>query len=124
MELKYSIIKTKDQYQKYLERFENIFDCKEDTPEEIELELLGLLIDKFESENYAIPESGPIDTLKFVMEQSKLKVSDLAKILNSASRATEILKKQRKLSLNHIRRLHNEMNIPADTLIKDYQLKA
>lgn len=123
MNIEYSIIKTERQYQKYLNRFEQIFDCKEGSPEEIEQELLGLLIDKYESENYPIPDSDPIDTLKFVMEQNDLKPSDLAKILNSASRATEILKKQRKLSLNHIRLLHSEMSIPADTLIKDYQLE-
>ncbi|OEK09769.1 hypothetical protein A8C32_09655 [Flavivirga aquatica] len=123
MKIVYSIIKTDKQYQEYLSRFEQIFDCKEGSSEEKELELLGLIIDKYESEKHPIPDSDPIDVLKFVMEQSKLKPSDLGKILNSPSRATEIMKKQRKLSLNHIRLLNSKMNIPASSLIRDYQLE-
>jgi HTH-type transcriptional regulator/antitoxin HigA len=123
MKIEYSLIKNEEQYQKYLERFEEIFDCEEGTHEEIELELLGLLIDKYESEKIPIPDSDPIDTIKFIMEQNELKPGDLAKILNSPSRATEILRKQRPMSLNHIRLIHHNMNIPAETLIKDYELE-
>ncbi|WP_108867392.1 helix-turn-helix domain-containing protein [Aquimarina aquimarini] len=123
MEIEYSIIKNNEQYEEYLNRFEDIFNCEEGSPEEIELELLALLIEKYESEQYPMPDSDPIDTLKFIMEQNNLKPSDLGKILNSPSRATEILKRQRKLSLNHIRLLYDKLRIPADTLIKDYQLK-
>lgn len=118
----YSIIKSKKQYKKYLNRFEDIFDCKEGSLEENELELLGLLIDKYESEKIPIPDSDPIDTLKFVMDQGNLTKTYLANILNSASRATELLSKKRKLSINHIRLINSNMNIPADTLIKDYKL--
>jgi len=57
------------------------------------------------------------------MEQNELNDNDLAKILNSRSRASEILNKKRKLSISHIRKLRNGLNISADVLIKDYELE-
>lgn len=122
MGIEYSIIKSKKQYNSYLKRFERLFDCPKNSQEESELELLGLLLDKYESEQFVIPESDPIDTLKFIMEQNNMKPSDLGKILKSPSRATEILQRQRKLSLNHIRLIYQFLKIPADTLIKDYEI--
>lgn len=118
----YSVIKTKEQYQEYLKRFEELFNCEEDTLEEQDLELLGLIIDNYEKVHYPMPESHPVETIKFVMEQMGLTRTDLAKILNSASRATELLYKQRRLSLSHIRKINASLHIPAETLIKKYDL--
>lgn len=119
----YTVIKTKKQYKEYLKRIEELFDCKENSQEESELELLGLLVDKYEEDNFKMPSSDPIDTLEFIMDQSKMNVSDLGEIINSVSRASEVLKRKRGLSLNHIRAIHAELNIPAETLIKDYELE-
>lgn len=117
-----TIIKNKAQYEEYLKRFKNLFDCEEDSLEEQELEMLALVIEKYENENFHIPVSDPINTIKFLMEQNNMTRKDIAIILKSESRATEVLNKQRRLSLHHIRLINKKMRIPAETLIQEYSL--
>jgi HTH-type transcriptional regulator/antitoxin HigA len=120
--MKIEIIKTKEQYNKYLKRMREIFDAKKGTPESEELDLLALVLEKYEEEKFHIPNPDPIEAIKFIMEQNNLNDNDLALILNSRSRASEILNKKRKLSISHIRKIKSGLNISADVLIKDYEL--
>jgi HTH-type transcriptional regulator / antitoxin HigA len=60
----------------------------------------------------------PVEAIKFRMEQMGLKRADLVKIIGSKSKVSEILNRKRRLSLAMIRRLHREMQIPADVLIR------
>ena len=79
-----------------------------------------ILIEKYEDENYPIEAPDPIEAIKFRMEQLNMKNKDLAAILGYRSRVTEILKKKRKLTLKMIRNLHEKLNIPYESLIRDY----
>ncbi len=115
-----NIIKTESDYNKALKRLEIVFDAKIGTIEGDELELLGLLIDKYENENYPVGLPDPIEAIKFRMEQMGYNQTDLAKILGFKSRASEILNRKRKLSLEMIRQLHNWLNIPTDVLVQSY----
>lgn len=121
--MKIEIIKNRKQYKEYLHRMREIFDAKKNSPESNELDLLALVLEKYEEEQFEIPKPDPIEAIKFIMEQNDLNDNDLAKILNSRSRASEILNKKRKLSISHIRKLKAGLNISADVLIKDYQLE-
>lgn len=122
--MKVTVIKSKKQYKAYLQRMLKIFDAKKGTPESDELDLLALVIEKYEEEQFEIPAPDPIEAITFIMEQNNLKDEELGRILNSRSRASEILNRKRKLSLNHIRLIRKELNISADVLIKDYELSA
>lgn len=113
-------IKTKRDYQQALERLEVIFDAKRGTKEGDELEILGILIDQFENEDFPIDLPDPIEAIKFRMEQMGYTQNDLAKVVGLKSRASEILNKKRKLSLEMIRQLHEKMKIPTDVLIQAY----
>jgi HTH-type transcriptional regulator/antitoxin HigA len=113
-------IKTKQDYNQALERLELIFDAKKDTPEGDELEVLGILIDRYENENFPIDLPDPIEAIKFRMEQMGYNQNDLAKIVGLKSRASEILNRKRKLSLEMIRKLHEALHIPTDVLIQTY----
>lgn len=113
-------IKTKKDYQNALERLEVIFDSKQGTPCGDELEILGILIEKYEEEHFPIGFPDPIEAIKFRMEQLGYNQTDLAKIVGLKSRASEILNKKRKLSLEMIRLLHNKLNIPTEVLIQAY----
>lgn len=117
-----SVIKTKKQYQQYLNRMQEIFDAKKGSPESDELDLLALVIEKYEEEKFHIPEPDPIEAIRFIMEQNGLSNKDLGKVLNSTSHTSEILNKKRKLNLKQIRILEKEFNIPAEILIRDYEL--
>ena len=113
-------IKTESDYNAALLRLETIFDAKPGTSKGDELEILSLLVDRFENENFPIDLPDPIEAIKFRMEQLGLRQKDLAQTLGFKSRVSEVLNKKRKLSLDMIRRLHDQLNIPTRILIKEY----
>ena len=113
-------IKTKKDYQKALGRMELIFDAKKGSSEGDELEVLGILIEKYEDEHFPIGFPDPIEAIKFRMEQMGYNQSDLARVVGLKSRASEILNKKRKLSLEMIRQLHNRLSIPTEVLVQAY----
>ncbi|WP_159638773.1 helix-turn-helix domain-containing protein [Sphingobacterium composti Ten et al. 2007 non Yoo et al. 2007] len=98
-------IKTEQDYREALERLEVIFDAKPGTKEGDELEILGILLEKYEKEYFPIELPDPIEAIKFRMEQLNYSQNDLAEIIGLKSRASEILNKKRKLSLEMIRKL-------------------
>jgi HTH-type transcriptional regulator/antitoxin HigA len=113
-------IKNKKDYQVALNRLEVIFDAKPGTKDGDELEILGMLIEKYEQIKFQIEYPDPIEAIKFRMEQLGYSQTDLAKVVGLKSRASEILNRKRKLTLEMIRNLHKTMNIPTDVLIKRY----
>ena len=113
-------IKTKKDYQAALTRLENIFDSSSGTAEGDELEVLSILIDKYEMEHYPVGYPDPIEAIKFRMEQMGYNQNDLARVVGLKSRASEILNRKRKLSLEMIRQLHQVLRIPTDVLIQSY----
>ncbi|BDB56146.1 helix-turn-helix domain-containing protein [Flavobacterium ammonificans] len=118
MEIK--LIKTEKDYNQALKRLEVVFDAKKGTPEGDELELLSILIEQYENTHFPIDLPDPIEAIKFRMEQMGYNQNDLAKIIGLKSRASEILSKKRKLSLEMIRQLHTSLHIPTDVLIQNY----
>jgi HTH-type transcriptional regulator/antitoxin HigA len=113
-------IKTKKDYAEALVRLETFFDAKKGSVQGDELEVLSILIDKYEENHFPIGLPDPIEAIKFRMEQLGYNQADLAKVVGLKSRASEILNKKRKLSLDMIRQLHDKLNIPTDVLIQLY----
>jgi HTH-type transcriptional regulator/antitoxin HigA len=113
-------IKTEEDYNEALVRLEVIFDAAIDSPEGDEVQILGLLIENYENEHFPIGFPDPIEAIKFRMEQMGYTQADLAGIIGLKSRASEILNRKRKLSLEMIRKLHEKMNIPTDVLVQAY----
>lgn len=113
-------IKTEKDYQQALKRLEVIFDAKLNSKEGDELEILLMLIEKYENKKYPIPAPDPIEAIKFRMEQLDYDKKDLEKIIGSKSRVSEILNKKRKLSLGMIRKLNAALNIPTEVLVQAY----
>ena len=111
---------TKD-YQNALKRLEVIFDSMKGSPEGDELEILGILIEKYEDEHFPIGFPDPIEAIKFRMEQLGYNQTDLAKIVGLKSRVSEILNKKRKLTIEMIRLLHENLKIPTEVLIQAYE---
>ncbi len=115
-----NLIKTENDYNQALERLEVIFDAKKGTTEGDELEILGMLIDQYENDHFPIDLPDPIEAIKFRMEQMGYTQNDLANIVGFKSRASEILNRKRKLSLEMIRQIHISLKIPTDVLIQTY----
>ena len=85
-----------------------------------ELEILSILIDRYENENFPIGMPDPIEAIKFRMEQMGMKQKDLAEVVGFKSRVSEILSKKRKLTLDMIRKLNTTLHIPTEVLVQDY----
>lgn len=113
-------IKTKKEYGKALERFEEIFQAKSGTKESDEADVLSLLIKDYDERHYLITSPNPLEAIKYRMEQQGLTNKDLAEILGFKSRVSDIFKMHRKLNLNMVRKLHTILNIPLQSLIKEY----
>lgn len=113
-------IRNEKDYQKALKRIEAIFDAKKETKEGDELEILSILIDNYENENFPIGMPDPIEAIKFRMEQMGMKQKDLAEVIGFTSRVSEIMNKKRKLTLEMIRKLNVTLHIPTEVLIQDY----
>lgn len=115
-----SPIRNEKDYQKALQRLEVIFDAKRDTKEGDELEILAVLIDNYESERFPIELPDPISAINFRMEQMGLKQKDLVEYIGFKSRVSEIMNRKRKLTLQMIRKLSENLRIPTEILVQDY----
>lgn len=113
-------IKTETDYNQALKRLEKIFHAPASSEEGDEAEILSILIEKYEDEHYPIDAPDPIEAIKFRMEQMGMENKDLAEIIGYKSRVSEIFSRKRKLNLKMIRKLHEKLKIPYESLITDY----
>ena len=113
-------IKSKKDHKVALAKLERIFDAKPGSKDGDESEILGLLIANYEKKHYPINYPDPIEAIKFRMEQLGYTQNDLARVVGLKSRASEILNRKRKLSLEMIRQIHQSLGIPTDVLIQAY----
>ena len=97
-------------------------DPAPDSPEGEELEVLGTLVEAYETRHYPIGSPDPIEAIRFRMEQSGITVKDLEPIIGKSNRVYEVLARKRPLTLAMIRRLNTRLGIPASVLISDYTL--
>lgn len=118
--MKITPIRNENDYQKALDRLEVIFDAKKGTELGDELEILSILIDQYENENFPIGMPDPIEAIKFRMEQMGMKQKDLVELVGFKSRVSEIMNKKRKLTLDMIRKLNTKLHIPTEVLVQDY----
>lgn len=115
-------IKNNKQYDAALARIYTLMqkNLKKDSKEGDELEVLSILVKEYEGTHYPVPKPDPLEAIKFRMEQMGISESQLATILGYRSRKSEILSGKRKLSLAMIRKLHDQLSIPAEILIQQY----
>jgi len=110
-------IKKSRDYENALNRIDKLWAAKKNTVEGDELEILTVLVEKYEEEHYEIASPDPVEAIKFRMEQMELSNSDMAKYLGGANRVSEILHRKRKLTIPMIRLLYKNLHIPAESLI-------
>lgn len=111
-------IRTESDYADALSEVEILWGSKGGTPEGDRLDVLATLIDAYESERFPMDAPDPVVAIKFRMEQQGLKRKDLEGIIGSRARIAEVLDRKRGLSIAMIRKLHSELGIPAEVLIR------
>ena len=110
-------IRTDRDLKRALRRLESVFQAKTGAPEADEMEILVALIEVYENKHYPIGPSDPIEAIKFRMEQQGLSVRDLEPYIGPSGRVSEVLNRKRPLSLRMIRRLHDGLRIPYESLL-------
>ncbi len=111
-------IKSQADYKHALSLIDKYFDAKRGTPEGDFVEVLTVLVGKYEEEHYPIGPPDPIEAIKFRMEQLGWTNENLQAVLGSKSRVSEILNRKRELSLQMIRKINKKMGVPAEVLIE------
>lgn len=113
------LIKNKHDHVEALTRIKKLMDenLVPDSKESDELEVLSLLIEHYEQENFPMEKPDPIEAIKFRMDQFGLLKKDLIPFIGSASKVTEVLNGTRQLSLNMIRKVSDGLGISVEILI-------
>jgi HTH-type transcriptional regulator/antitoxin HigA len=120
--LKYKIIKDKEQYKQYCDILEELI-ISEKKADEDEIELLTLLIEKWDKENNSLNELNPIEILKALMYENNLKSKDLVDILGiSKGTVSKILNYHKGLSKETIRKLADYFHVSQETFNRPYKL--
>ncbi len=121
--LKYTIIKNKKQYNKYCNILENLLIQRKKSLND-EIELLTLLIEKWDNEHNSFNDIDPIELIKSLLEENNLKSKDLAEILElSKGTISKILNYQKGLSKETIRKLAKHFNLSQEAFNRPYKLK-
>lgn len=115
--MKLKPIKNDRELNRALKRIDKLWSAKPNTPKGDELDVLMLLVEKYEDEHYAIPASDPIEAIKFLMEQNSLSRKDLEPYIGTSGRVSEVLSRKRSLTLAMIKKLHEGLKIPYECLI-------
>ncbi len=118
--MKIKLIKNEEEYQKALNRVDELLEIDPAMGTDLsdELDVLVLLIEKYEEENWKIDTPDPIEAIKYRMEEMNLKQKDLVPYIGSKSKVSELLNRKITLSLNMIQNLSSALHIPTDVLLK------
>jgi len=111
-------IQTKTDYDIALEEVALLMDAKSGTPEANKLEVLATLIEDYESKYYPMNLPDPIAAIRFRMEQAKLSLPDLIPHIGDLAKVSEVLSGKSSLTLQMIRSLHQNLEIPLDVLLQ------
>jgi HTH-type transcriptional regulator/antitoxin HigA len=111
-------IKAQRDYRRVLKEIEGLMRAKRNTPQGDRLDVLVTLVEAWERKHFPLDLPDPVEAIRFQMEQSGLEPRDLVPFIGSRNRVHEVLNRKRPLTLKMIRRLHEGLGIPAESLIK------
>ena len=111
-------IRTEADYESALAEVERLWGARSGTGEGDRLEILITLVDAYEATAFPMDPPDPIAAIEFRMEQMGLTRKDLEAMIGTRARVAEVMKRKRSLSIEMIRRLHEQLGISADVLIR------
>ena len=113
-------LRSEADYDAALNEVERYFDKppKPGTPATDRFDLLALVIEDYERKNWPVEPPNPVDAIRYRMETGGYSQSDLGRLLGSRQRASDVLARKRRLTMQMAWRLHREWEIPAESLIR------
>ena len=115
-------IKTDTDYESALLAIGALFDAQPDTADGDRLDVLTTLVEAYEREHYPVLPPDPVEALTYHLESRSLTRRDLEPYIGSRARVAEVLNRRRALTMRMVRRLHQGLGIPAESLIGSYPL--
>jgi len=117
-------IRTKADHRAAVKGIERLMDARRGTTEGDRLEVLTMLVERYEEQEVPIEAPNPIDALLYHMESRGVTRRDLEKFIGSRARVAEVLNRRRPLTIDMIRRLNKGLGMSADVLIRPYALRS
>ena len=112
-------IRNDDDLKRVFRRLGKIFQAEEGTAQADERDVLVTLVEAFENKHYDFGPADPVEAIKFRMEQEGLTPRDLEPFIGPSGRVSEVLNRKRPLSLRMIKRLHDGLKIPYESLLTE-----
>jgi HTH-type transcriptional regulator/antitoxin HigA len=122
MNQQWYLLKTQEDYNRAIDRYEVIKNASKGSAEFEEKMLLVHLIELYETEQWILPEVDPIAMIKIRMEELGLKLNDLANVYGDKGTVSKVLNYKQGLSLTMIRKFSRLLNLPIGELTKEYEL--
>lgn len=116
-------IRNEADHREALVEIERLWNAPAGSPEADKLDVLATLVEKFEEEHYPIAAPDPVEAIRAHIEMTGRQQADLAELLGSRSRASEILGRKRALTVEMIHKLNRHWGIPAEVLVQPYPVK-
>jgi HTH-type transcriptional regulator/antitoxin HigA len=120
-------IRTDEDHRAALAEIEKLWGAPEGTPKGDKLDMLVMLVETYEERRWSLNSRrrfDPVDVLRYAIEELGHTQAELAKILGSRSRASEVLARRRPLTLEMIQKINASWKIPADLLVRPYRITA
>ncbi len=116
-------IRTDDDHAGAIAEIERLWGAPQDTPEGDRLDVLATLVEAYEEKRWPIDPADPVDVIEFAITEMGRSQAELGRLFGSRSRASEVLKRKRPLTMAMVYSLYKEWRIPAGALIAPYHLK-
>jgi HTH-type transcriptional regulator/antitoxin HigA len=111
-ELQPEVVRSEEQNQRYIQRLEELTSQKVISPAQDKLiALLTLLVEEYEDKHLPVPEAGPLDVIRHLMDANSLRQKDLADVFGTESIVSDVLNGKRDLAKEHIRRLSKRFHV-------------
>jgi len=110
-------IRNDDDLEKAFRRLEKVFQSEEGTAQADERDVLVTLVEAYENMHYDLGPADPVEAIKFRMEQQGLTPRDLEPFIGPSGRVSEVLNRKRPLSLRMVKRLHDGLKVPYESLL-------
>jgi len=115
-------IRTAEDHKAALQEIDRLWGAPRGTPNGDKIDILATLVEAYENEHHPIPAADPVDMLHFAIEEMGRSQAELAELLGSRARASEILNRKRHLTLAQIRLISEAWHLPIDALAAPYRL--
>jgi HTH-type transcriptional regulator / antitoxin HigA len=115
-------IRTEEDLKSALREIDRLWGASQGTPEGDKLDVLATLVEAYENEHHPVAPADPVEMLHFAIEDMGRSQAELAQLLGSRARASEILNRKRHLTLAQIRLISEAWRLPIEVLAAPYRL--